>query len=273
MLGQFKSFMKDNLPEELVFLYGNVRSGAFPEDTQAIRAFLTRSGFPASVNRWAVLQKFYRVSVDVQCPHTQAEILAFVTAILTMPRSVRGCFVEAGCFKGGSTAKFSLAAYYSGRDLVVFDSFEGIPENDEAHSVNIFGGPASFKCGDYCGALDEVRANVARYGRLEACRFVRGWFDDTMPSFQEPIAGIYLDCDLVSSTKTSLKHLYPLLQPGGVLFSQDGHLPLVLDLLSDHAFWKEELGVPRPHIEGLGTKKLVRIVKPRAAMSLEAIRA
>lgn len=273
MLRQFKSFMKEALPDELVFLYGNVRTGAFPEDRQAVRDFLADTRIPVSLDRWALLRKLYRVSIDVNCPHTQAEILAYVTAILTTSSAVPGCFVEAGCFKGGSTAKFSLAAYHAGRDLVVFDSFEGIPENDEAHRINIFGGPASFRRGDYCGALDEVKANVARYGRLDVCRFVQGWFDDTMPSFEEPIAGIYLDCDLVSSTRTCLKHLYPLLQPGGVLFSQDGHLPLVLELLADDTFWQDELGVPRPHIEGLGEKKLVRIVKPRAATPLEALSA
>ena len=70
------------------------------------------------------------------------EVLAYVTTILKLPKTTEGCIVECGCYKGSSTAKFSLAAKYSGRKLVVFDSFEGIPENDERHGKNIFGGPA-----------------------------------------------------------------------------------------------------------------------------------
>jgi hypothetical protein len=51
--------------------------------------------------------------------------------------------------------------------------------------------------------------------------------------------------------RTCLKYLYPLLQPGGVLYSQDGHLPLVCDLFDGDKFWEQEVGVRKPAIEGL----------------------
>ena len=99
--------------------------------------------------------------------------------------------------------------------------------------------------------------NVGRYGHVDACRFVRGWFEDTMPTFKEPIAAAYLDVDLVSSTQTCLKYLYPLIMPGGFLTSQDGHLPLVANVLLD---WQKENDVT---FTGLGTQKLVWFCKPR----------
>lgn len=46
-------------------------------------------------------------------------------------------------------------------------------------------------------------------------RFIKGWFEDTMPVFNERIIAAYIDVDLASSTKTCLKYLYPLLVPGG----------------------------------------------------------
>ena len=46
---------------------------------------------------------------------------------------------------------------------------------------------------------------------------------------------------------------------GGVLFSQDGHLPWVIDLLRDEKFWRDEVGAEPPRIEGLGKQKLVAI--------------
>jgi len=82
--------------------------------------------------------------------------------------------VEAGCYKGGSTAKYSFAADIANRKLFVFGSFQGIPKNTETHDKTIFGGGARFPEGRYCGTLDEVKANAKRFGRIESCTFVEG---------------------------------------------------------------------------------------------------
>ena len=82
-----------------------------------------------------------------------------------------------------------------------------------------------------------------------------------MPGFQKPVAVGYLDVDLASSTETCLKYLYPVLVKGGALLSQDGHLPWIIELLSDKNFWKKELGIEIPKMQGLGKEKLVIIEK------------
>jgi len=66
--------------------------------------------------------------------------------------------------------------------------------------------------------------------------------------------------DLASSTRTCLKYLYPLLESNGVLYSQDGHLPLVIDVFDNDNFWLSEVGCKRPQILGLGEKKLIKIM-------------
>src|SRR6185369_11582042 len=111
--------------------------------------------------------------------------------------------------------------------------FEGIPENDEPHETTIFGDEARFVAGSYAGRLTEVSDNVARWGELEVCEMRPGWFEDTLPTFRDPIAVGFIDVDLASSTRTCLENLYPRLIPGGVLFSHDGHLPLCIDVLGD----------------------------------------
>jgi O-methyltransferase len=58
-----------------------------------------------------------------------------------------------------------------------------------------------------------------------------------------------------------MKHLYPLLVPGGAIFSHDGHIPLVVDVLRDAKFWEAEVGCPVPEMDGLGTDYLVVIRK------------
>jgi O-methyltransferase len=230
---------------------------------RALISFLVDKEVSLSVSRRiALITAIERVEWNVPCPHTLEEILEYCRCILSTSITRPGVIVEAGCFQGGSTCKFSLAARLAQREMVIFDSFQGIPPNSENHVNNIYGSPAEFLKGDWCGSLDTVRNNVLKYGAIEVCRFVPGWFEDTMITFKEPVAAAYIDVDLASSTRTCLKYLYPLLQPGGVLFSQDGHLPLVLEVFRDKSFWIEEIGCEPPYIEGIGVKKLLRLVKP-----------
>jgi len=212
--------------------------------------------------RGVLARRLLDAHAHIQCAHTHEEMVRIVRAIFAVPDDLPGCIVEAGCFKGGSTAKLSIVAAEVGRRLIVFDSFEGIPENDEPHDTTIFGDQARFEKGSYAGRLSEVTDNVDRWGDLSVCEMVPGWFDDTMPSFRDPVAVGFIDVDLASSTRTCLEQLYPRLIPGGVLFSHDGHLPLCIEVLRDRAMW-ERIGGPSPIISGLGTDKLVAIRKPR----------
>jgi O-methyltransferase len=206
--------------------------------------------------------RFYHISRKVECQHLESEILSFACEVFKLPATVVGSLVEAGCFKGGSSAKLSIVAALSHRKLIVCDSFEGIPGNSEEHGTTLFGGGAVFRAGDYRGDLDEVKGNVRDYGEIDVCTFIKGYFENTLTSFREAVAAAYIDVDLASSTRTCLKYLWPLLVPGGVIFSQDGHLPLVLDVLRDKIFWHGELGCGPPEVIGMGRKKLVWFRKP-----------
>ena len=246
-----KAKIKKILPTSLLILYRFFRN---PKDATSLTAFLFKSNPQVSFyQRLLIIKQLYAISSAIDCPHTQHEIISFIKTIFSIPLHIKGCVVEAGCYKGGSTAKFSIAAKMVNRRLVVFDSFEGIPEHNE---------DSPFRKGSYCGTLDEVKRNISKFGKLDICELIKGWFDDTMPKFSKPIVAIYLDVDLASSTRTCLKYLYPLLVPGGVLYSQDGHLPFVIDVFKDDEFWNKEVGYPKPHIEGIGKQKLIKIVKP-----------
>jgi O-methyltransferase len=259
MFSKLKRNLRRVLPPRMYNLLRALREW---KDPLACIAFLWNPTLRVSFQeRVRLLIQLYIISINVESPHTQEEILNYIEAILSISPSSKGVLVEAGCYKGSSTAKFSLAADIVGKELVVFDSFQGIPDNTEPHELNIFGGDAVFKQGDYCGSLDEVKATVARFGKVKCCRFIKGWFDDTMPGFKEPISAAYVDVDLASSTRTCLRYLFPLLEPNGVLYSQDGHLPLVIDVFNDEDFWLNEVGCKKPRMHGLGQKKLVKVVK------------
>jgi len=131
-------------PQVLLLLWRSFKDG----DWIRVLAFLFEKDLPLSLfARFVFIVKMYRVSYYVRCEHAEAEILSVVRAVLTIPASVKGCVVEAGCFKGGSTAKLSIAARLAKRDFLIFDSFEGIPQNVEPHEKNIWGGIARFPSG------------------------------------------------------------------------------------------------------------------------------
>jgi len=256
---KLKIFLKKHLPSSTYYFLGIVKN--WKDIIQSLYFVLDYRVNVSLRKRLKIVFSLYKISFNIDSPHTQAEIIAYIRTILSLSSKSSGVLVEAGCYKGGSTAKFSMAADFVNRKLIVFDSFQGIPRNTEQHDKDIFGGKVGFKQGDYFGTLDEVKANVSKFGKIDSCEFVSGWFEDTLPDFKTEISAIYLDVDLVDSTRTCIKYLYPLLQTGGVLYSQDGHLPLVIDALNDDAFWINEVGCIKPEIIGLGRKKLLKIIK------------
>lgn len=255
---KIKQAIKKAMPMPLIYLYRFLSQG----EARAVLTFLVRpAGRTTFGQRFNLVLQLYVVSEAVPCPHTQTEMLAFISYVLALPQDLPGCLVEAGCYKGGSTAKFSLAARLAGRKLVVFDSFEGLPKHRESPVRNIFGELVAFPPRSYYGTLDEVKDNVRMFGALEVCEFRKGWFKDTIPGFDEPVAALFIDVDLASSTCILLKHLFPRLIPQGLLISHDGHLPTVIRVFQDEDFWKNEVGCPKPILEGIGRRKLIQIMK------------
>lgn len=206
-----------------------------------------------------LIKKLENVTKNVECVHKEEEPAAFINYMLE--HQPEGVIVEAGCYKGGGTAKFSLLAETLGKKMYVFDSFEGLPSHSEDHKTNIYGKPVTFSEGEYKSTYEITTENVKNYGNADCCTFVKGWFENTFDSFNEKVAGAYIDVDLVKSVKECMIKFYPLLAENGVLYCHDGHLPLVIELLEDEKFWEENVKCKKPYIIGLGTEKLLKIVK------------
>jgi O-methyltransferase len=208
--------------------------------------------------RAALVGRCVRATNHVRGYHTLAEMLVVMNAILERPGAV---VVEAGCGYGGSTAKLSLAVRRAGGRLMVFDSFRGIPPNAERHEL-LDGREVVFRAGAFRGRLAGVQRAVERYGAAEVCTWHKGWLADTLPALPGAPGSIdvaVLDVDLADSTRTCLRELVPRLRPGGVLFSLDGQLRATHELMADARFWREEVGVPVPHIDGLHRDKLLTV--------------
>ena len=256
-----RSTIKKHTPWSLHYAYRKLYYA--PKDIPAAFGFLfhtTKS--PTSFGqRLALIGAFYKISYYVDCPHTEHELIAIARQILNLGASVPGVIVEAGSFHGGSTAKLSLVAKLCDRSFDVFDSFEGMPENHESHGKSIYGREHHFPKGSHAVPFEEVKGNVARYSDISRTRFHKGFFSDTMPHFKEPVAAAAINVDLVQSTRDCFHYLYPLLSPGGIIISQDAHFPWIIELFNDAKFWRDDCGIEKPAMDGLGTLKFVTVRK------------
>jgi O-methyltransferase len=201
-------------------------------------------------------RRFRKTASAVQTASTPEEHLVMAAQLLAIPDSTAGCVVECGCFKGGSTANLSLATAIAGRELHVFDSFAGLPATDEKDSANRcphLGAVHTYEAGMYAGSEGEVRANIERFGEIGVCHFHKGWFEETLPAFEEPLVLAFLDVDLRSSLETCVRELWPALVPGGRFFVHEAPHLEISSLFFDEGWWRENLDTSAPGLVGAGS--------------------
>jgi hypothetical protein len=179
------------------------------------------------------------------------EHVTLAKALLSVPKQLEGCVAEFGCYKGLSTASLSLVCALTGRRLVVFDSFEGLPATNE--TIRHFNGrEIRYEGGLFAGTLAEVRANVTRYGDISVCEFVKGFFSATLPLRPpEEYVMIFEDADLPSSVIDVLRHAWGRLQPGCRYFTHEARDREVVELFYHPALWQNPQDVA-PGLVGAG---------------------
>jgi O-methyltransferase len=149
---------------------------------------------------------------------------------------IPGDVVECGVWRGGSmqaVAYTLLESGDTGRDLHLFDTFEGMPENPSDIDRRTFGGresaaellavsERSAKIWAYA-PFDDVRAAMDETGYPSArIHYHRGMVEETIPrEAPERISILRLDTDWYESTRHELEHLYGRLSAGGVLIIDD----------------------------------------------------
>ena len=149
--------------------------------------------------------------------------------IFETPPDVVGDVIECGTWQGGSAVNLSLVCKIAGRKLIIYDSFEGLPEGKTEDRQGFYG------TGDYCGSLGDVKRNIERYGAIEVCEFVKGWFDETLPQMGRPVVLAFIDVDLELSLETCVRYIWPNLTEKGYIFIDEY---VGLDYCS--IFWSEE---------------------------------
>jgi len=196
--------------------------------------------------RLTLILRFLKIDVNLQNGHQPCEIAA-IAGTLFLRRGFPGeIMVEAGCWQGGSSAKFSIMCKMLGYELHVFDSFQGVEETEPDETGFDFSGL-------YAADKDLVFDNITRFGEIAACRMVPGWFADTLaaqPIRSSVVGSVYIDCDLAKGTFEVLQGVLPALASDGIIFTQDYHIPPVKRLLHDPETW-QKLNRPFPMIKSL----------------------
>jgi O-methyltransferase len=184
------------------------------------------------------------------------EHLLMATQIMRVPKSVEGCVVECGSFKGGSATNLSLVCALCDRQMEIFDSFAGLPEPtavDEAHVLVSVRQVHTYTKGAWKGPLDEVKGNITKYGDVTRCHFNVGYFDATLPGFHKKLVFAFLDVDLKSSLETCLNYLWPQLQDGGYIFTHEAPHMEIASVFFSEPWWEAHIRAKAPGLVGAGT--------------------
>ena len=174
--------------------------------------------------------------------------LAMALKVLETSPEISGDVIECGTWKGGSAANLSLICRITGRRLRVFDSFEGLPVGETGDRE-----AAYYHRGDYCGTLDEVKENIRRYGAIEVCEFVQGWFKDTLPKLRTPVLLAFLEVDLEASLHTCMRHFWPNLCEQGYIFIDECVGVGYCALFFSERYWKTYFERDPPGMIGAGS--------------------
>lgn len=174
--------------------------------------------------------------------------LAMAVKLLETPPEVEGVVVECGCYFGGSTADLSLACDITGRELVVYDSFEGMPPPDPNDK---YANPMAE--GFLKADIEQVKENVRRHGVIERCTFVKGFFGDTLPHHEQPIVLCFLDVDFQASLHDCVLNLWPHLTEKGYLFTDEYVFADYCALFYSETYWRKYFDAAPPGLLGAGS--------------------
>lgn len=126
--------------------------------------------------------------------------------------AVPGRFMEAGVFRGGTAAMLHDLAQELGKELDLFDSFEGMKSTDAARDRH--------RAGDFADTSLEAVQRVV--GEGPAVTFHKGWIPDSFAGLDaRRFSFAHIDLDLYQGILDTLAFVYPRLSPGGVIVFDD----------------------------------------------------
>lgn len=195
------------------YFFHVLKARLFADKNESIKTSLTFKLLPYTMGGWKALEN------------------AFEITSLIEEKKIEGALVECGVAKGGTAAMMALTNKKLGtfiRTKWFFDSYEGLPEPTEDDYKNGKAGKfiQPLEKGSCLGTIEQVSDLMFKKLRLpeNEIHLVKGWFQDTVPSYREKIGKIAilrLDGDWYESTKIPLENFYDQVIPGGYIIIDD----------------------------------------------------
>ncbi len=187
-----------------------------------------------------------------QICYSSREALALTYELAFKCRNLPGCMVECGVAAGAQI--IAMAAACPDVQIYAFDSYAGIalPSNrdDQYPGIRMISEEEQKTLPDPGKQVLESSGATAvseedfwqhvysglgkKYGDPVNIKTVKGWFENTVQDFKEPISFLRLDGDLYNSTFVCLLHLFPRLIDGGVLLIDDINLKGCADAVREY---------------------------------------
>ena len=174
--------------------------------------------------------------------------------ILNLPKN-DGSIVECGCYQGASTVSLSIFSKIVGKNLIIYDSFEGLPPDEDNVGkrnypfLNLTG---TYKEGMYKSSLANVKNNLKFYGEYDLCELRKGYFNKSLIQHKEKIDFLFLDVDLVQSTIDCIKYLWKFVNDGSYVYTDDACDMDIVKFWFDKEWWNKNLDCDPPNYIGSG---------------------
>jgi len=174
---------------------------------------------------WAGHPDFQKVYEGIE-PHTlvSPERCYTLASLARHSLHLDGDFAECGVFKGGTALLLCRVLQNSqltanpDKTLYLFDSFEGLPQENRSHDNE-------YSQGTF--AIESVESVKNLLSDFRNCTdFRKGWIPDTFQGLDDRhYAFAHIDVDLYQSALDCCRYFYPRLVPGGVLIFDDYGFP------------------------------------------------
>lgn len=207
--------------------------------------FATNIGLDNKEEREKLSEKFEIIQKEVGCAHGLQDSYYMADYILRY-QDCPGPIVEFGCYQGGMSCKLSLVAELLNKKYIIFDSFEGLPEDAtyKTYEENLhFLG--EFKKNMYACSVEQVKNNLQKYGSLLICEFHAGSIEETLLKTNIHPCHVFIDVDLFPTAKFIIKNIWSKIT-SPALFTHEACLSEYMDAILNKDFWQFKLGANTP---------------------------
>lgn len=118
-----------------------------------------------------------------------------------------GAFLELGVYKGGSAWALNEIALAQKRELFLFDTFTGLPDEGPGQQMG-------------AGAFSDTTLEQVQ-GWVPNAKIFKGLFPGTLKDEVKDLAFVHIDCDLLGGCTSALELLWPRMVGGGIMAFDD----------------------------------------------------